>query len=115
MRQCVVGPVAGELLQPYVRDHCNGVLHRLGVEQYPYLRFYGAYAGTAYFQHTVNGESVLLSEVDTVVVANPQIPDVQLERALSDWEGELHAVGDCLAPRTAEEAILEGFEVAMGL
>ncbi len=33
-----------------------------------------------------------------------------LETALADYPGELHLAGDCLSPRTAEEAVLEGLK-----
>jgi hypothetical protein len=35
--------------------------------------------------------------------------------ALTDYPGEVHAIGDCLAPRTVEEAVLEGLQVASAL
>ena len=34
---------------------------------------------------------------------------------LDDWPGELHRIGDCVAPRTAEEAVLEGLKVGAAL
>lgn len=36
-----------------------------------------------------------------------------LEQELHDWTGSVRYIGDCRAPRTAEEAILEGFEAAV--
>ena len=39
-------------------------------------------------------------------------PVTGLEQALADYPGELHLIGDCLSPRTAEEAVFEGFKVA---
>ena len=38
-----------------------------------------------------------------------------LEVALSDWPGEIHIIGDCLAPRTAEEAVLEGLRAGVAV
>ena len=35
VRLCVCGIVPGELIQPYVRDHWNGVINKLGVEVAP--------------------------------------------------------------------------------
>jgi hypothetical protein len=31
---------------------------------------------------------------------------------LESWGGEVHMIGDCLTPRTAEEAVFEGLKVA---
>ena len=36
-------------------------------------------------------------------------------RKLDGWDGEVHMVGDCLAPRTAEEAVLDGLKVASAI
>ena len=32
------------------------------------------------------------------------------EQSLADFTNELHIIGDCLTPRTVEEAILEGLK-----
>ncbi len=31
------------------------------------------------------------------------------------FDGEVHGIGDCLAPRTVEKAVLEGLRVASGI
>lgn len=108
----VTGPVPGETIQQYVRDRWNATLHELGVAIRPYSRLYGADAQTAYLQHTVSGEAIVLDGIDSVVLALGHAPDTSLERDLEDWEGEVRLAGDCLAPRTAEEAVLEGLEAA---
>jgi len=54
--------------------------------------------------------------VDTAVLAVGTRPDRDLADALSALEGvEVHLVGDCAEPRSAAEAIREGFEVAYGV
>lgn len=106
------GIVPGELIQPYVRDHWNGVINKLGVEVTPYVRLFGADADTAYFQHTVTGEAVILEDVDVVISAQGHMPHTELEQELRDWNGTVHVIGDCLSPRTAEEAVLEGLKAA---
>lgn len=112
VRLCVCGIVPGELIQPYVRDHWNGVINKLGVEVTPYVRLFGADADTAYFQHTVTGEAVILEDVDVVISAQGHMPHTELEQELRDWNGTVHVIGDCLSPRTAEEAVLEGLKAA---
>jgi 2,4-dienoyl-CoA reductase-like NADH-dependent reductase (Old Yellow Enzyme family)/thioredoxin reductase len=55
-------------------------------------------------------------EADTVVLATGARPDRGLADALSPLEGvEVHLVGDCVEPRTAAEAIREGFEIACAI
>jgi 2,4-dienoyl-CoA reductase-like NADH-dependent reductase (Old Yellow Enzyme family) len=102
-------------LWQYLRDHWAGLLHGLGVEIFPYTRLYGADAETAYLQHTASGEAVVLEQVDTIVLAQGHRPVTELEDALEGWAGEVKVIGDCLAPRTAEEAVLEGLKAGWAL
>ncbi len=110
VRLAVNGAAAGELLQMYLRDHWVGTLHGLGVEIITYARPFGVDAKTAYFAHTTSGEPILLEDVDTLVLALGHAPRSTLEHALAGFEGALFPIGDCLAPRTCEEAVLEGLE-----
>lgn len=50
-----------------------------------------------------------IEEVDTVVAIMGNQAENQLYRALKGKVPELHAVGDCLAPRKAIDAIYEGY------
>jgi mycofactocin system FadH/OYE family oxidoreductase 2 len=110
VRLAVNGTMAGQTIQQYVRDHWVGVLHKLGVEIIPYARLFGVDAETVYFSHTTSGEAVLCESVDTLVTALGHEPVTALEQALEGWGGDLHVIGDCLSPRTAEEAVLEGLK-----
>ena len=105
------GHVAGESIPQYMRDLWLGEMHRLGVELIPLVRLFGIDEDTVYFQHIASGEAVLCEEVDTVVVSYGHESESALEKELHDWGGDVRLVGDCLAPRTAEEAVLEGLEV----
>ena len=109
------GYMPGQSIQQYVRDAWLGTLHTLGVQWTPMARLFGVDEDTAYFQHTVNGEPILCEQTDTLVLAMGHESDRGLADALEDWSGELHLIGDCLAPRTAEEAVLEGLKVAAAI
>jgi pyruvate/2-oxoglutarate dehydrogenase complex dihydrolipoamide dehydrogenase (E3) component len=108
VRLAVNGITAGQMIPQYVRDKWLGDIHRLGVEVIPYVLLYGADSDTVYLQHTTSGEPVLCEGVDTLVTALGHKSNADLANDLSDWRGELHLIGDCLAPRTVEEAVLEG-------
>ena len=110
VRLAVGGYVAGQRIQQYVRDQWNGTLHKLGVEIIPYARLYGADGNTVYLQHMTSGEPIVCEDVDTLVLALGQEQDSRLADALAGWPGEVHRIGDCVAPRTAEEAVLEGLK-----
>ncbi len=111
VRLAVNGMGAGEALQQYMKNKLVGQLHKLGVEVIPYTRLYGLDADTVYLQHTTSGEPVVCEGVETLVLALGHRSETELEASLSDFPGEVHFVGDCLAPRTAEEAVFEGLKV----
>jgi len=115
VRLAVNAMTAGHSIPQYTRDKWLGDLHRLGVEIIPYLRLYGADADDAYFQHVLSGEPVVLEGVDTVVAALGHTPETGLSDALKDWPGHLHMIGDCVSPRSVEEAVLEGLTVGAQL
>ncbi len=115
VRLCVNGYMPGQVIQQYVRDHWVGILHTLGVEIIPYVRLYGADSESVYLQHTTSGEPVICEAVDTLVIALGHERVAGLEAELGDFSGTVTLVGDCLAPRSAEEAVLEGLKAAAAL
>jgi len=115
VRLVVNGMLAGQMIPQYARDKALGDLHRLGVEITPHARLFGADSDSAYFQHVLSGEAIMFDQVDTVVAALGHRADTSLPDALSDWDGKVHLIGDCLSPRTVEEAVLEGLRVGTQL
>ena len=110
----VNGTHCGENLPLYVRDQLAGELHRLAIPIIPYARLYGCDDSTVYLQHTASGEPMLLENIDSLVLCQGH----QVVDTLGDeLQGlvEFRRIGDCLAPRTAEEAIYEGLKVAWEL
>ena len=112
VRLAVCGTHVGQNLQNYIRDICAGKLHRLGVEVIPYARLHGADGDTAYFHHMAGGGPIICEGMDTLVLALGHQPEIALEESLRGRDLEIHLVGDCLSPRTAEEAVYEGLMVA---
>jgi 2,4-dienoyl-CoA reductase-like NADH-dependent reductase (Old Yellow Enzyme family) len=115
VRLAVNGYVPGQSIQQYVRDRWVGELHRLGVEIIPYARLVGVDESTVYLQHTTSGEPILCEGVDTLVAATGNASFNVLERELQGYGGEIHMAGDCLSPRTCEEAVLEGLQAALAI
>lgn len=108
VRLAVNGYMPGQTIQMYVRDASIGRLHRLGVRMLPYVRLFGADEDTVYLQHIMNNEPVICEDVDTLVLCQGHTPQNTIEDTLRGMEMEHHLVGDCISPRTAEEAVLEG-------
>lgn len=99
----------GQELQPYLRDHWAGRLHRLGVEVIPYAQLFGVDADTAYLRHAVTGDPILCEGIETIVLAHGAASRTDLEHALTGSGIRTILAGDCLSPRSAEEAVYEGF------
>jgi hypothetical protein len=100
----------GEVLPLYVRDDIAARLHGLGVDVRPYARFFGTAGDTVYLQHTASGAAIEISGIDTVVLCLGHRPVDDLLDSLGRMGIETHMAGDCLAPRTAEEAVFEGLK-----
>ena len=111
----VNAPHAGFRLQQYLRDEMLADVLRLGVTVVPMTRPYGADADTVYLRHTLTGEPVILEGVAALVLAQGHRPVHELLDELTDYPGDVCAVGDCLSPRTAEEAVLEGLQVGSSI
>ena len=108
VRLYVDGLTAGESLPNYVRDQKLGDLHKLGVQITPMVKLFGVDEDTVYFEHLSAREAVLAEDVDTLVLALGHQAEDDLAVALAATEVEVHLVGDCAGPRTAEEAVYEG-------
>ena len=115
VRLVSTGHVAGESIPRYMRDLWLGELHKLGVELIPMARLFGIDEDSVYFQHIASGEPVICEDVNTVVLSQGHRPLTTLEQSLEDWTGKVHVIGDALAARTAEEAVLEGLEAGAAI
>lgn len=111
VRLAVNGYMPGQTIQMYVRDAGIGRLHTLGIEMIPYVRLFGADEDSVYLQHIMNGEPVICEGVDTLVLCQGHTPCNTIEETVRRLGLEHHLVGDCISPRTAEEAVLEGLRI----
>jgi len=59
------------------------------------------------------GQEVELGMVDGIVLAIGYRPDDVLLNSLKDKVPELHAIGDCVKPQKAFEAIQDGFKIGL--
>jgi 2,4-dienoyl-CoA reductase-like NADH-dependent reductase (Old Yellow Enzyme family) len=111
----VSGYHPGQRIQQYVRDAMIAEAVRLDVEVIPLVRPVGADADAVYLQHVLTGEPVIIDNTAALVLSQGHLPVTDLADTLAATDLELHQIGDCLAPRTLEEAVLEGLVVASAL
>ncbi|MDA8117860.1 MAG: FAD-dependent oxidoreductase [Actinomycetota bacterium] len=109
----VGGYAPGESLQQYVRDSLVRSLYRERIEIMPLVRIVGADEDSVYLQHVLTGEPVIVEQAYNLVLAQGSLPEDELLRELAGDENlSVTGIGDCLAPRTVEEAVLEGLRAA---
>ena len=105
----------GEMLQQYVKDEMVQAALSAKVDIMPLVRPYGADDDTVYLQHVLTGQPVLVEDVAGLVLAQGHTSVDALLTELTDHSVEAHGIGDCLAPRTVEEAVLEGLKIGSAL
>jgi 2,4-dienoyl-CoA reductase-like NADH-dependent reductase (Old Yellow Enzyme family) len=106
-------PMAGQALPFYVRDEMVARLHRAGVEIVPYARLYGTDSETVYFHHASSSEPIVMEGIETLILSQGHESARMLHDELKDTKTPIHIIGDALAPRTAEEAVLDGLKLAV--
>ncbi len=102
------GYAPGETLPQYVRDQQMVGLVRAQVRVVPLVRAFGADEDTLYLQHVLTDEPVLLEGLAGVVLAAGHEPVSDLLDDLLARGVPAVGIGDCLAPRSVEEAVLDG-------
>lgn len=111
----VNGYTPGQRVQQYVRDELLAELSRRRVRVMPLMRLFGVDDSSVYLQHVTSGEPVEVEDVACLVLAQGQAADDALARELSDAEPRVELIGDSLAPRTVEEAVLDGLRLGAEL
>jgi 2,4-dienoyl-CoA reductase-like NADH-dependent reductase (Old Yellow Enzyme family) len=95
-------------LQQYVRDSHLRALVEANVTLLPLVRLFGVDDDTAYLQHLLTDEPILIEGISGVVLAHAHEPVDDLLREIEASSVRCIGIGDCMAPRTMEEAVLEG-------
>ncbi|HEX5524847.1 MAG TPA: FAD-dependent oxidoreductase [Pedococcus sp.] len=110
----VSGYHPGQRIQQYVRDEMLAAAARARIEVVPLVRPYGADDDTVYLQHVLTGEPVIVEDVCGLVLAQGS---TSVDALAEELRGDVpvHLIGDALAPRTVEEAVLEGLVVGEAL
>jgi 2,4-dienoyl-CoA reductase-like NADH-dependent reductase (Old Yellow Enzyme family) len=112
---CVNGYAAGESLQQYVRDAMLAALARERIAVVALVRPFGVDADSVYLQHELTEEPVVIERVSAMVLACGHEASNELMGDLGATDLQVVAVGDCVTPRTLEEAVLEGLVAASAI
>jgi 2,4-dienoyl-CoA reductase (NADPH2) len=112
----VVGQDLGSTLDLegwYVRAHARGIAQTTDEVVLGAAAADGGGVVLEVLRHTTGATTQV--RCDWVVCAVPQAPEDELWRELSDVDFPVHRAGDCVAPRRAHAAVIEGHRVAVAL
>ena len=104
-------PYAGSNLQPLVWRKIYERLLNKGIVESAFTEMVRLGEGSVTLRSTVTGREETREGVDVVVFADNRRAVDGLYQELKGRITELYAVGDCLAPRTVEQAMFEGHGV----
>jgi mycofactocin system FadH/OYE family oxidoreductase 2 len=105
----------GDTIQPKVRDTILTQLYLKEIPMKAHFKLKKAETNKVIFENIYTGQELVKDQVDTLVLATGHIQCSDLYMDLKDRVPNIHRIGDCLVPRTVEEAILEGLETAAKL
>ena len=108
----VQGWAAGHALQQYVRNEmlADAIRHKVTIRTD--LRIRGIAGNTVLLGHTLTGALLEIPQVSAIVLATGHTSSDSLFAELVGRVENVKLIGDALAPRTAEEAVLDGLRVA---
>ncbi|RWQ66548.1 MAG: FAD-dependent oxidoreductase [Mesorhizobium sp.] len=115
VRLCVSGDMAGQELDSFTRFHWLGILHRLGVEIVTHVRLATIVGRAVSFEHVASLTPISWQDVEALVLARSHQSNTKLEEILADFDGDVHVIGDCHTPRTAEEGVYEGLMAGLAV
>ncbi len=105
----VVASVAvGELVHQYRRNLYLRRLYRAGVAIEHHLRLDSSGDGVVRFRNVFASELVTELRTDALVLAVGRVPEGSLAATFAASGVSFEEAGDCLSPRSLEEAVLEG-------
>jgi pyruvate/2-oxoglutarate dehydrogenase complex dihydrolipoamide dehydrogenase (E3) component len=105
---CVASVAFGESVHQYRRNLYLQRLYRGGVEIRMHLERGAAADGVVFFGNVFAPELETALEADCLVLALGRVPERSLAPQLAAAGLRVEEAGDCLSPRSFEEAILEG-------
>ncbi|MDQ2984259.1 MAG: FAD-dependent oxidoreductase [Actinomycetota bacterium] len=104
----VASVAVGEGVHQYRRNLYLRRLYEAGVEIAHHLELAGAAGGTVSFRNAFAPELETTVETDLLVLAQGRVPEDALGAELATAGVRVEEAGDCLSPRSIEEAVLEG-------
>jgi pyruvate/2-oxoglutarate dehydrogenase complex dihydrolipoamide dehydrogenase (E3) component len=113
------GYYAGQRIQQYVRDQMLVAARKARVEMLTTVKPFGADDTTVYLQDVLTGDAVIIEDAAALILATGHVPHGalldELTAVAADGGFEVRGIGDVLAPRTIEEAVLDGLKAGVAV
>ncbi|PEJ49367.1 hypothetical protein CN692_23260 [Bacillus sp. AFS002410] len=103
----------GKELHSYLVNEYLKRLYQLKVDVRPHFDFGGIHNNQVKLRNLFTHETELIDEWDTIVLAMGRVPNYELYEQVKHMAPVVRQIGDCLAPRTIEEATYEGLTSAL--
>lgn len=105
----------GEEVHQYLRNEYMKKLYELNVTLKPHHDFGGIKNGKVMCRNLFTHKIDEMDNYSTVVLSVGRVPNVELFEEIKKLAPSVSQIGDCLAPRTIEEATLEGLIAAVNI
>jgi len=103
----------GKELHSYLVNEYLKRLYQLKVDVRPHFDFGGIHNEQVKLRNLFTHETELINDWDTIVLAMGRVPNFELYEQVKGMAPVVRQIGDCLAPRTIEEATYEGLTAAL--
>lgn len=105
----------GQEVHQYLRNEYLKKLYQVKVDLHPHYDFGGIQDGRVIIRNLFTHETEAIQDWDTVVLSLGRVPNIELYEQVKGLAPMVRQIGDCLAPRTLEEATYEGLTSALEL
>jgi NADPH-dependent 2,4-dienoyl-CoA reductase/sulfur reductase-like enzyme len=105
----------GQEVHQYLRNEYLKKLYQLKVNLKPHFDFGGIVDDKVIIRNLFSHEKEEVDEWDSIILAYGRIPNTELYEEVKGIAPVVNQIGDCLAPRTIEEATYEGLVTVLNL
>lgn len=105
----------GEGVPQYLRNEYLKKLYQLNVKMMPHYDLGEIKGDTVVFRNLFSYEKETMENWDSIILSHGRVPNSELYEQMKKLAPEVWHIGDCLAPRTIEEATFEGMSISLRL
>ncbi|MEC1520557.1 FAD-dependent oxidoreductase [Neobacillus niacini] len=105
----------GEGVPQYLRNEYLKKLYQLNVKIMPHYDLGEIKGDSVIIRNLFSYEKETMENWDSIILSHGRVPNSELYEQVKKLAPEVWQIGDCLAPRTIEEATFEGMSISLRL